>query len=128
MEKEKIAFNSAESFKKAIPVDEFESVLLVLESTYKRCKNFTDQRSNVLKLAKEKLNEMKESHPSMKEEISDAVKSSKAMLYDLDKEAYNGMKVELEGIGPITEFLNTFKVPEKYLETLDISFINKFKK
>lgn len=128
MEKEKIAFNSAESFKKAIPVDEFESVLSVLESTYNRCKQFVDKRSDVLKEAKEKLNEMKESHPSMTKEISDAVKGAKAMLHDLDKQTYSQMRIELEGIVQITEFLNTFKTPEKYLETLDISFINKFKK
>lgn len=122
------AFKSAESLKKAITTEEFEAVLKIVETQYERVSSFVKHRKEIVDKCKEKMREAKESmYLTNPEAFSSAVKSSKALLFSTDKEAYNDMKIQMDNINIITEFLNRFREPSKYLQKVDISFINRLK-
>ena len=121
----KIAFSGAESFKKAITVDEFEIILFLAEERNSKINEIINDRNELVSKIKEKLEEVESRIPL--EDFSKAVKSAKAMIFTADKEMYKVFKNELDNYSSLVSFLNKFRKPNELHKELDLKFLNKLK-
>ena len=60
-------------------------------------------------------------------EYSEAIRTSKALLWDADEKLLEVHGKELESMDSLTDFLNRFVIPGEELEKSDTSFINRIK-
>lgn len=126
LERQDIAFNSAESFKGIISKDEFSSVLTILTKITDKISEGCDLRKEAKNKAIAKFKELEESGVD-KEGMAMAVKMIKRELMNTDISMYESFPEEFDNNHNTIDFINRFRAHEDMLDKPNLNWVKKVK-